>query len=125
MQLFLWEYSRFLHQVQPEDTFVRFFKNDSEFRYELGTRTRTTRCPVVCSDGSTRALQLFAQDAGFLSFGQGSIERDESKREALRSALKTFEILYIQTLAFVFSPRRDCAHVEFVWFYFFNLTSDF
>jgi hypothetical protein len=35
---------------EPEDTFVRFFQDDSEFRNELGVRSRTLRRSAVGRD---------------------------------------------------------------------------
>ena len=139
LQLLLWKYSGFLQQVQPKCTFIRFFENDTELSDELGTRTCTTCRPVVCSDRGSGPQQLLAEDMSFLRSGQRSVELDDSQCEAFRPDLEMFKILHVQTLACDFSLYRDRAHsaivwflpLQFdafragVWFYFFNLTSDF
>jgi hypothetical protein len=50
---------------QPEDSFVRFFNNDSDLRYELRLRSSSRGSAIVRCEGSARSKKLLPDDLCF------------------------------------------------------------
>lgn len=89
-------------KVQPIGGLLQLFERISTFRDELGLAPSAVGFPVVRTDGSSRAKQLFAQHLGFGRFWQASEESDDSQRKLLRAVLEI--VFYLHHSDFQLAP---------------------
>jgi hypothetical protein len=84
MHLRLPENAHVLYQRQPKGGLVCFFENDAQFGYELCAGACPASGSIVGSDRGAGTKYLPADNAGFVSFGQGTNKLDDSNCKALR-----------------------------------------